>query len=200
METCGGPEGGTREPLTGSLPVGLGAPSGGRFPEYGALVAYGTRSRLRLRPGERGRPPRSLAAGPSPPAARSGPRRSRLGRPGAVKRSGLFCSEQPRDVPGRAGAGVGWSLSIRYPRPEIFLGRICGRARSRGKELQGRGAWRRPVPAIGKWALDGCSPGRSEGHLGRASSLCNTLGLGRFQAKLKFMVVWQTENGLLAVS
>lgn len=30
--------------------------------------------------------------------------------------------------------------------------------------------------------------------------LCNTFGLGRFQAKLKFMVVWQTENGLLAVS
>lgn len=43
LETCGGPEGGTREPLTGSLPAGpcgLSAPSGLRWPEYGALVAY----------------------------------------------------------------------------------------------------------------------------------------------------------------
>lgn len=154
LETCGGPEGDTREPLTGSLPVGLGAPSGERFPEYGALVAYGRRSRIRLSPGEPGRPPRSAAGDPSPSAARSGPRRSRLGRPGAVERSGLFCSEQPRDVPGRAGAGVGWSLSIRYPRPKIFLGRICGRADTEGKNFreEGLGAGQSQPSESGHWA------------------------------------------------
>ena len=32
-------------------------------------------------------------------------------------------------------------------------------------------------------------PCRPDGHLGRPSSLCNTLGLGRFRARLKLMVV-----------
>ena len=153
LETCGGPEGGTREPLTGSLPVGLGAPLGGRFPEYRPLVAYERRSRVRLSPGEPGRPPRSPAADPSPSAARSWPRRSRLGRPGAVKRLGLFCSEQPCDVPGRAGAGVGWSLSIRYPRPKIFLGRICGGADTEGRNFreEGLGAGQSQSSESGYW-------------------------------------------------
>ena len=94
-------------------------------------------------------------------------------------------------------------LEYQVPETKNIPGENLWKSRHGGKELQGTGAWRRPVPAIGKWALDGRSPGRPgrpEGHLGRPSSLCNTLGLGRFQAKLKFMVVWQTENGLLAVS
>ena len=94
-------------------------------------------------------------------------------------------------------------LEYQVPETKNIPGKNLWRSRYRGKELQGRGAWRRPVPTIRKRALDGrrpVCPGRPEGHLGRPSSLCNTLGLGRFQAKLKFMVVWQTENGLLAVS
>lgn len=45
-------------------------------------------------------------------------------------------------------------MSIRYPRPKIFLGRICGRADTEGKNFreEGLGAGQSQPSESGHWA------------------------------------------------
>lgn len=135
LETCGGPEGGTREPLTGSLPGLCGAVGSGHSFRLAVSRVWRpccvrhTQSRGRSRDaavqgsGAEGGPGTGQcpceAGSPSSPRRLLQPAPKHQARqPGAVTTTGLFGSKQLCDE------GVS-GLGYQDPRAKMFSRRIC---------------------------------------------------------------------------